>query len=64
MRAPTLVIAGDLDLPEKPQLAAQLASGIPGARQHIIAGAAHMVSMEQPDEFNQVVLDFLGGVAS
>lgn len=59
VRAPTLVIVGDLDLPEKLQLAAQLANDIPNARQHIIVGGAHMVSMEQPEEFNRVVLDFL-----
>ncbi len=64
VRVPTLVIVGDLDLPEKLELSAQLASGIPGARQRIIADGAHMVSMEQPEEFNRVVLDFLGGVAS
>jgi 3-oxoadipate enol-lactonase len=64
VRAPTLIIVGDLDLPEKLQLAAQLASDIPGARQHIIAGAAHMPSMEQPEAFKRVVLDFLNGSAS
>ena len=61
VRAPTLVIVGDLDLPEKLQLAAQLANDIPDARHHAIEGAAHMVSMEQPQEFHRVVLDFLGG---
>ncbi len=64
VRAPTLVVIGDLDLPEKLELAAQLASAIPNARQHIIAGTAHLPSMEQPDEFNRVVLDFLGGITS
>ena len=64
VRAPTLIIVGDLDLPEKLELTAQLASDIPGARQHIIAGAAHLPTMEQPDEFNRVVLDFLDSVAS
>ena len=63
VRAPTLVIVGNLDLPEKVELAAQLASDIPGARQHIIAGAAHMVSMEKAEEFNRVVLDFWDGLA-
>jgi 3-oxoadipate enol-lactonase len=62
VHVPTLVIAGDLDLPEKLELTTQLAASIPGARQEIIAGAAHMVSMEQPQEFNRVVLDFLDGV--
>ena len=64
VRAPTLVIIGALDLPEKLELAGQLAATIPDARQHIIPGAAHLPSMEQPDEFNRVVLDFLGGIIS
>ena len=59
VRVPTLVIVGDLDLPDKLALTEQLATSIPGARQEIIAGAAHMVTMEQPEEFNRIVLDFL-----
>jgi 3-oxoadipate enol-lactonase len=59
VRAPTLVIVGELDLPEKLELADHLATSIPGARQEIIANAAHMVSMEQPQQFNRIVLDFL-----
>lgn len=59
VRAPTLIIVGSLDLPEKLELAAHLATGIPGARQQIIAGAAHLPNMEQPQEFNRIVLDFL-----
>ncbi len=62
VRVPTLVIVGDLDLPEKLELSEHLTTGIPGARQEIIAGAAHMVSMEQPQEFNRIVLDFLSEV--
>ncbi len=60
VRVPTLIIVGDLDLPEKLELTAHLASSIPGARSEIITGAAHMVSMEQPQEFNHLVLNFLG----
>jgi pimeloyl-ACP methyl ester carboxylesterase len=59
VRVPTLIIVGDLDLPEKLELTEQLATSIPGARREIITGAAHMVSMEQPREFNRIVLDFL-----
>ncbi len=62
VHVPTLVIVGDLDLPEKVELAGRLASEIPGARQHVIAGTAHLPSMEQPEEFNRVVLEFLDGV--
>lgn len=59
VRVPTLIIVGDLDLSEKLELTEQLAANIPGARREIIAGTAHMVSMEQPQEFNRIVLDFL-----
>ncbi len=60
VHVPTLIIVGDLDLPDKLALTEQLAREIPGARREIIADAAHMVSMEQPQEFNHLVLDFLG----
>jgi 3-oxoadipate enol-lactonase len=60
IHVPTLIIVGALDLPEKLELTEQLAKSIPGARSAIIAGAAHMVSMEQPQAFNRIVLDFLG----
>ncbi len=62
VRVPTLIIVGDLDLPEKLELAAHMVSSIPSARSEIIPGAAHMVSMEQPQEFNRIVLDFLNKV--
>jgi pimeloyl-ACP methyl ester carboxylesterase len=59
VRAPTLIVIGNLDQPEKLALADRLVDEIPGARKVVIPGAAHMVSMERPAEFNQVVLDFL-----
>ncbi|MHB8599530.1 MAG: alpha/beta fold hydrolase [Ktedonobacteraceae bacterium] len=58
VRVPTLIIVGNLDLPDKLELTEQLATSIPGARREIIAGAAHMVTMEQPQEFNRIVLNF------
>jgi len=59
IRTPTLVIVGDADVPDMLTIADLLASGIAGARQVIIPGVAHMVNMERPAEFNQIVLDFL-----
>jgi pimeloyl-ACP methyl ester carboxylesterase len=32
---------------------------MPNARKVVIAGAGHMSNMEQPDAFNQVVMNFL-----
>jgi 3-oxoadipate enol-lactonase len=62
IHVPTLVIIGDQDMSGIQQTAGKLASDIPGARQVVIHDAAHVPSMEQPDEFNRVVLDFLGSL--
>jgi 3-oxoadipate enol-lactonase len=59
VQAPTLVLVGDYDVEEKIEMAERLAVEIGSARKLVIHGAAHMLSMERPDEFNQVVLDFL-----
>ena len=59
VRVPTLLIIGDYDLPTKQRQVERLAAEIPQAQSVVIPGAAHMVNMEQPEEFNRVVLDFL-----
>ena len=40
-------------------IAALLADRIPGARGEVIAGAAHVPSLERPAEFDRLVLGFL-----
>ena len=57
--APTLVLVGNLDLPEKVAEAAWLAQQLPNAQHAVIPGVAHMLNMEKPVLFNQLVLDFL-----
>jgi pimeloyl-ACP methyl ester carboxylesterase len=59
VKVPTLVTWGDLDVPDIPAGGAAMVSGIAGARQHVFEGAAHMINLEFPDEFNRLVLDFL-----
>ena len=59
---PTLVLAGELDVPDIHQLADRLEREIPGARRATIEGAAHVPSMERPDEFDRLVLGFLDEV--
>lgn len=56
---PTLVVVGDADLPELRELASRLASELPQARLATIAGAGHLPSIEQPDELNALLLEFL-----
>ncbi len=59
VRAPTLVLVGELDVPDILATADLLASGIPGARKAVLPGVAHMPNMEMPAEFNRAVLAFL-----
>jgi 3-oxoadipate enol-lactonase len=62
IHVPTLLIVGEYDIPEKIELVGQLVAEIPNARQIVISDAAHIVSMEQPEEFTRVVLDFLAHI--
>lgn len=59
INAPTLVLVGDLDLPEKVEQSAWLAEQLPQAKHAVIPGVAHMLNMEKPALFNQLVLNFL-----
>ena len=54
-----LVITGSLDKITPPALGLELASLIPGARYHQIENASHLSNLDQPDEFNRVVWEFL-----
>jgi pimeloyl-ACP methyl ester carboxylesterase len=59
---PTFFIWGTFD--EQPVGAAgqKLAAEVNGARSHVFEGAAHMVNLERPEEFNRLVGDFLDEV--
>ena len=56
---PTLVITGECDATAPPELARRMAERIAGAQCVILAGAGHLLTMEQPDAFNTAVLAFL-----
>lgn len=55
---PTLIISGLRDPATPPAEGESLASAISGAR-NILLDAAHLSNIEQPEEFNAAVLDFL-----
>jgi pimeloyl-ACP methyl ester carboxylesterase len=60
--APTLVLAGEEDVPDIQVIADRLADTIPGARRARIPAAAHVPSLERPREFDELVLPFLEAV--
>ncbi len=59
LRMPVLVVIGDLDEAAAQEGADLLAAKAPNARKVVFHNVAHMVSMEKPDEFNDLVLNFL-----
>jgi pimeloyl-ACP methyl ester carboxylesterase len=59
IKIPTLVIVGDLDTPRTLAGADFIAKNIPNAKKIIMNGVAHLPNMEQPEEFNRLVLSFL-----
>lgn len=61
VRAPTLLVIGELDVPDMQTIAKILAAGIQGAQKVTIPGTAHLPNLEKPAEFNRAVLDFLAG---
>lgn len=56
---PTLVITGANDTVVPPEIQAELASRIPGARHLTIQHAGHAVTIEAAEQYNQVFLDFI-----
>jgi pimeloyl-ACP methyl ester carboxylesterase len=60
IRAPTLVLVGERDLPDFQRMAERLERDVPGARRATIAGAGHMANMEAPDALNKALAEFLG----
>ncbi len=59
IHVPTLILVGEYDTLGTLAMADSLEKDIPGARKILFPGTAHMLSLEQPDKFNELVLDFL-----
>ena len=57
--APTLVVIGDHDSEDLVKLADRLAAEIPNAQLVTVANAAHLPSLEHPDQFNGILKTFL-----
>jgi 3-oxoadipate enol-lactonase len=59
LAVPTLVITGDEDRVYPPELSRRMASRIPGAELAVLEACGHLSSLEQPERFNEVLLEFL-----
>jgi 3-oxoadipate enol-lactonase len=56
---PTLIVVGADDKPDFLAIAEHLAEGIPDADLAVVAGAGHLVGLDQPEELNALLLEFL-----
>jgi pimeloyl-ACP methyl ester carboxylesterase len=56
---PTLAIVGSIDMAVIHEIVDLIAGQVPDVQKLVIPDVAHMVNMEKPDEFNDLVLEFL-----
>ena len=61
IKIPILIMCGKKDLLFRP-LAEILVEGIPQARLELLRGVGHMVNLEAPDRFNEVLSGFLENI--
>ncbi|XVQ15885.1 alpha/beta fold hydrolase [Spirillospora sp. CA-255316] len=59
---PTLIVAGELDIPDVHAHSGALEAAIPGAKRVVLPGSGHAPYLEVPETFNRVLLDFLAEV--
>lgn len=57
---PTMVVCGEADILTPPDLAREIAEGIPGAALHVLPGCAHLPSMEEPERVTALMRSWLG----
>jgi pimeloyl-ACP methyl ester carboxylesterase len=60
VEVPTLVAAGEHDMPDFLEGAEEMARALPHAHHEVIAGAGHLAPLETPDAFRSLLLRFLG----
>lgn len=59
IKVPTLIMVGDQDPITPPAASKSMNKAIPNSELHIIPHAAHMSNIENPDEFNKHLAEFL-----
>jgi 3-oxoadipate enol-lactonase len=59
IQEPTIVLVGEHDDIIRPKVAETLKNGLPNAEFAIVRGANHAPMIEQPDEFNRLLRDFI-----
>jgi pimeloyl-ACP methyl ester carboxylesterase len=56
---PALILVGEFDIPDVHAHAGAINAGISNSRRLIIPQSGHLIPMEQPELFNEAVMNFL-----
>ena len=59
IRVPALVLVGDGDELTPPQLAEEIAAGIPGARLVVVPECGHLSTLERPEAVNRALVEWM-----
>jgi 3-oxoadipate enol-lactonase len=59
IKIPALLLVGDADIPDVHAHAGAIEAGIPRARRVVVSGAGHLMYLEKPAEFVQIVSRFV-----
>lgn len=59
IRCPTLVLTGEQDFGNSPEMATQMAEKIPQSELHVLPGLRHMALAEDPAAVNAILVSFL-----
>lgn len=62
IHVPSLIAAGEHDMPDFLWSAQQLAQALPHASPHVIPGAGHLAALETPEAFRGLLTEFLAGL--
>jgi len=61
INVPTLIILGESDIADNHAHAGVIQVSVKDSKRKVIPHAAHLVFMEQPEKFNEIVKEFLDG---
>ena len=59
IKMPTLIVIGEYDLEACIEIADLMEEKIDGSKKIVIEDAGHIMNMDKPEEFNQLITDFI-----
>ena len=63
IKTPTLIMVGEFDIPDVHAHSGAINAGILGSKRLIIPESGHLIPMEQPELFNETVMEFINDIS-